>query len=162
MKKLIFAVMALAMLAMVSCEEEEYGYAPVYKSITCLTDNPKVGDTCILQLTVKNPGNKYYRAELTWTGNGGTFLMPDMPKDLCKEILIKKESGKPSAKIKYVDPEKYLPTVKWVPSQAGKFDFTISGQVSLSLANEEGALIEGVPGQGQSAIKGSVTVSAAD
>lgn len=159
MKRLMFAALALAALTVASCEEEEYGYAPVYASIECLTPNPQVGDTCILELKVEKPGNCYYRSELTWKGSGGTFLMPDMPRDLCQEILI---TDSPSAKIKYVDPERYVPTVKWVPGRAGTYTFSISGTVSLSLADEKGALIEGIPGQGTHEIKGTVSVKAAD
>lgn len=161
MKRLMFAALAIAALTVASCEEEEYGYAPVYASIECLTPNPQVGDTCILELKVEKQGNCYYRSELTWKGSGGVFLMPDMPRDLCQEILIS-DVPTPSAKIKYVDPETYVPTVKWVPKRAGTYTFSVSGTVSLSLAAENGVMGESVPAPGSHAIKGSVTVKAAD
>ena len=160
MKRLTFAVLALAALTAVSCEEEEYGYAPVYASIECRTPDPQVGDTCILALKVEKPGNYYYRTELTWKGSGGVFLMPDMPRDLCQEIYIN-DSSTPSARIKYVDPESYIPTVKWVPTRAGTYTFSVSGTMSLSMADDKGALNVSVPGPGTHEIKGTVTVTAA-
>lgn len=162
MKKLILAALALAVLTVVSCEDDEFGQGPVYKSIECKTANPKVGDTCILQLAVDAPGRKFFREELTWDGNGGVFVRPDLPKDLCEVKYIQVVGGKPTAQIKYVDPEKYVPYIKWVPTKAGIFEFTVKGTVTLSMANEGGYMMESIPQQGKPKIKGTVTVSAAD
>lgn len=114
------ALMTVAMFALTGCEEEEYGYAPKYGKIYCVTPNPTVGDTLELSVELKDKGNRCYKAEYTWKGDDGNFY---------KTVTM-------------LDPLLQAPTVKFVPTRSGTINFTLNAKFRLSMPSEGGQVYD--------------------
>lgn len=117
-RKFVYAAMVAfaAITSLTACEEEEYGYAPKYGSIYCTNENPRVGDTLTLSVSIKEPGNRCYKAKYVWKGDNGNF---------CKTVDM-------------LDPLLEAPTVKFVPTHSGNIYFSLDVTFKLSVMSQGG------------------------
>ena len=163
--KLIYALtIAVASATLISCEEEDYSVPPQYDSIVCIESDPAVGDTLTLQVRVKSIGSYYYRAKCDWSITGGnyTFLEPPVPMGYYRDFSVNNKT----ASVTIVDPEQYIPSIRFVPKSAGKYNVEFRMMLNMSMPTKEGYMTfqvggySTVPGVVDPTLTGSVTVRA--
>ncbi|MBO7417204.1 MAG: hypothetical protein J6T18_05985 [Bacteroidaceae bacterium] len=161
----LFSLAVVAMMvAFSSCEEEEYSVPPQYDSIICLEGNPVAGDTLTLQVRAKSLGSYYYRAKCDWSITGGSlsFLEPPIPVGYYRDFSVNRNT----ASMTVVDPEQFLPSVRFVPKSAGTYNIEFRMTLNMSMPTKEGYMTYQVggasviPGVADPTLKGSVTVRA--
>ena len=153
-----------AMVSFTSCEEEEYSVPPQYDSIVCLESDPTVGDTLTLQVRAKSLGSYYYRAKCDWSISGGTLslLEPTIPMGYYRDFSVSRNT----ASVTIVDPEQFLPSVRFVPKSVGTYNIQFRMTLNMSMPTKEGYMtyqIGGyseIPGVVDPTLMGSVTVRA--
>lgn len=158
MKRIVFVIAVLSLCFMTACQEEEYGYPPVYGEVQCITPNPCVGDTLTLRVKVLSNGNGSYKGEYTWKINGGSGdilnvssdkdnpLVPEVPKS--DYIYVK------NSKLFIIDPFASVPECKYVPTVSGRHTVSMSALFNMSIATSEGNIYSGA-----SSRSGTFTVS---
>ncbi|MBO4267866.1 MAG: hypothetical protein J5869_00680 [Bacteroidaceae bacterium] len=166
MKSGLFLVSAViaAMVAFCSCEEEEYSVPPQYDSIICLESDPAAGDTLTLQVRAKSLGSYYYRAKCEWEISGGTLslLEPPIPMGYYRDFSVSRNT----ASMTVVDPEQFLPSVRFVPKSAGTYNIQFRMTLNMSMPTKEGYMTyqvggySEIPGVVDPTLKGTVTVRA--
>jgi|GEM_PF-1350111 len=152
------------MTVFISCEEEEYSVPPHYDSIVCLNSNPTVGDTLTLQVRAKSLGSYYYRAKCDWSITGGSlsFVAPNIPIGYYRDFSVSKNN----ASVTIVDPEHFLPSIRFVPKSAGTYNIQFRMTLNMSMPTKDGYMTyqlggySEIPGIVDPTLKGSVTVNA--
>lgn len=161
--RLLFTLaVAVAIAAFISCEEEDYSVPPQYDSIICLQSDPTVGDTLTLQVKAKSLGSYYYRAKCDWSISGGTIsiLEPPIPTGYYRDFSVSRNN----VSMTIVDPEHFLPSVRFVPKTAGAYNIQFKMTLNMSMPTKEGYMTYQVggssviPGVADPTLMGSVTV----
>jgi signal peptidase I len=137
MNRLIRIVsLAVLLFAAAGCEKEEFARYASYGRIVCTPTAPKVGDTVTFKVEVLDAGNRIYHADYIWKINGEYY----------DEVRITVRDNAKTIK--------EIPTIKWVPTQEGTFNISMSAYFKYSMMDENGQM------RSANSAKGSVKVRA--
>lgn len=146
MKRFVFIISLLSLCFITACQEDEYGYPPVYGEVQCITPNPCVGDTLTLRVKVLSNGYGSYKGEYKWQGNGKGDILnvnsgknnPLQPGVSPSDYIYVKNST-----LYIIDPFASVPQCKYVPTVSGLHTVSMSATFNMSIATSDGTIYSG-------------------
>lgn len=143
MKRLVFIISVLSICFLIACQEDEYGYPPVYGEVECITPNPRVGDTLTLRVKVISSGNGSYKGVYTWRASSrGDILNVKSDKDNPLEPSVSPSDYIyiNSSTLYIIDPFASAPQCKYVPKVSGTHTVSMSATFNMSIATSAGTI----------------------
>lgn len=158
MKRFVFVIAVLSLCFMTACQEDEYGYPPVYGGVECITPNPCVGDTLTLRVKVLSNGNGSYKGEYTWNFDGLRGDILNISSDKNNPLVLDDQKSDynyvKNSKLFIIDPFASVPECKYVPKVAGNHSVSMSAKFNMSITTSAGQIYSGANSR-----SGSFTVS---
>lgn len=158
MKRIVFAIAVLSLCFMAACQEEEYGYPPVYGAVECVTSNPCVGDTLTLRVKVLSNGYGSYKGGYTWNVSAGSGDILNVSSDKNNPLEPAMSPSdyvyEKNPTLYIIDPFASVPECKYVPTASGRHTVSMSATFNMSIATSAGQIYSGA-----SSRSGTFTVS---